>query len=130
MEAYSHYVERMGKPPGPMLDDYAKRIEDGEAWVMEANGAILGLVVLENGEDGLLLDNIAVAPSAQGQGVGRALIAFTEREARRRGYQRVRLYTHVSMIENIALYGRLGFHETGRVHQQGFDRVTMAKTLA
>lgn len=128
-EAYGHYVARMGKPPGPMLDDYVKRIEDKQAWVMEARGAILGLVVLEDGEDALLLDNIAVAPSAQGQGVGRTLIAFTENEARRRGHQQVRLYTHVLMTENIALYRRLGFLETGRVSEKDFDRVYMAKRL-
>ena len=128
--AYTHYVERMGKPPGPMLDDYSRRVEDGQAWVVEANGAIVGLVVLEDdGQDALLLDNIAVAPSAQGQGVGRSLIAFAESEARRRGHKRVRLYTHVLMTENITLYGRLGFHETGRSSEKGFDRVYMSKPL-
>ena len=129
-EAYGHYIERMGKPPGPMLDDYSKRIEDGQAWVLETGGMIAGFVVLEDdGQGALLLDNIAVAPSAQGQGVGRRLIAFTESEARRRNCQQVRLYTHVLMVENIALYNRLGFRETGRVSEKGFDRVYMAKRL-
>ena len=128
-EAYGHYVERMGKPPGPMLDDYARRIADGQAWVLETDGEIVGLLVLEDGDDALLLDNIAVAPSAQGQGVGRRLVAFTESEARRRGCKWVRLYTHVLMTENIALYGRLGFCETGRLSERGFDRVYMAKAL-
>jgi ribosomal protein S18 acetylase RimI-like enzyme len=91
---------------------------------------IAGLVVLEDdGQGALLLDNIAVAPSAQGQGVGRRLIAFTESEARHRGCQQVRLYRHVLMVENIALYNRLGFRETGRVSEKGFDRVYMAKSL-
>ena len=129
-EAYGHYIERMGKPPGPMLDDYSKRIEDGQAWVLETGGVIAGIVVLEDdGQGALLLDNIAVAPSAQGQGIGRRLIAFTESEARRRNCQQVRLYTHVLMVENIALYNRLGFRETGRVSEKGFDRVYMAKHL-
>ena len=129
-EAYAPYIERMGKPPGPMLDDYSRRIEDGQAWVLERDGTIAGLVVLEDdGRGALLLDNIAVAPSAQGQGVGRRLIAFTESEARRRGCQQVRLYTHVLMVENVALYIRLGFRETGRVSEKGFDRVYMAKSL-
>jgi GNAT superfamily N-acetyltransferase len=129
-ESYAHYIARMGKPPGPMLDDYARRIEDGQAWVLEMDGTIAGLVVLEeDGQGALLLDNIAVAPSAQGQGVGRRLIAFTEAEARRRGCRQLRLYTHVLMVENIALYTRLGFRETGRVSEMGFDRVYMAKSL-
>lgn len=128
--AYGHYIERMGKTPGPMLDDYPRRIAAGQAWVLERHGTIAGLVVLEgDGQDALLLDNIAVAPSAQGQGIGRRLIAFTESEARRRGFHQVRLYTHVLMVENIALYTHLGFRETGRVNEKGFDRVYMAKSL-
>ena len=50
-EAYTHYIERIGKPPGPMLDDYAKRIKDGQAWVLEVDGTIAGLVVLEDDGD-------------------------------------------------------------------------------
>ncbi len=28
-QAYRHYVARMGKPPGPLLDDYAAHVRDG-----------------------------------------------------------------------------------------------------
>jgi hypothetical protein len=34
-EAYRHYIARMGKPPGPMLDDYAARVLEGVVWVLE-----------------------------------------------------------------------------------------------
>ena len=68
-DAYGHYVARMSKPPGPMLDDYARRIADGQAWVLEDEGRLAGVLVLEDAEGGaLLLDNVAVAPSAQGRG--------------------------------------------------------------
>ncbi len=128
--AYSHYIARMGKPPGPMLDDYARRIADGQVWVIEAGGAIQGVVVLENqGQDALLLDNVAVANEAQGQGIGRRLIGFAESEARRRGLPCVRLYTHVTMTENLALYLRLGFAEIGRGSEKGFDRIFMEKPV-
>ena len=30
--AYRHYIARMGKPPGPMLDDYAARVLEGVVW--------------------------------------------------------------------------------------------------
>ncbi len=128
-DAYAHYVIRMGKPPGPMLDDYARRVADRQAWVLEDGGALAGLIVLEDDGGALLLDNVAVSPSAQGKGYGRTLIAFAEEEARRRGHREVRLYTNVLMIENIAFYGRLGFRETGRVNEKGFERVHMAKVL-
>jgi ribosomal protein S18 acetylase RimI-like enzyme len=130
LAAYQHYVARIGKPPGPMLDDYARRITDGQTWVMQqVDGRIAGVLVLEEQAEGLLLDNIAVLPECQGQGVGRALLRFAEVEAGRRGYRQIRLYTHALMTENIALYGRIGYVETGRVREKGFDRVYMAKPL-
>ena len=128
-EAYAHYVERIGKPPGPMLDDYAALIGDGAVSVLETDGAIAAILVLLPKPDHLLLDNIAVRKDRQGQGLGRRLIAFAEAEARRLGFAELRLYTHVMMTENIALYARLGFVETGRGHDAGYDRVFMTKQL-
>jgi GNAT superfamily N-acetyltransferase len=127
--AYRHYIPRIGKPPGPMLDDYAARIADGQAWVLEDAGRITGILVLEETAEGFLLDNIAILPEGQGKGYGRALIEFAEAEARRRGFAEIRLYTHEMMTENIALYTRIGFVETHRVSEKGYDRVYMTKQL-
>jgi len=129
-EAYKGYVQRIGKPPGPMRDDYAALIAAGRVSVIEEPaGTIAGLIVLLPEPDHLLLDNIAVRPERQGQGLGGRLIAFAEAEARRHGYEELRLYTHVAMTENIALYTRIGFVETGRGQQDGYDRVFMTKRL-
>ena len=127
--AYAHYVPRIGKPPGPMLDDYAQRIAAAQTWVLDDAGRIVGILVLEEGADGFLLDNIAVLPECQGKGFGRAMIVAAEAEARRRGYREIRLYTHVLMTENIALYRRGGFVETHRISEKGYDRVYMTKRL-
>jgi ribosomal protein S18 acetylase RimI-like enzyme len=130
-EAYSIYIERIGKPPGPMLDDYAALIAAGAVNVLEEPaGTIAGIIVLLPKPDHLLLDNIAVSRERQGGGLGRRLIAFAEGEARRLGYHEVRLYTHETMTENVALYTRLGFVETGRGRDAGYDRVFMTKGLA
>ncbi len=126
---YRHYIDRIGKPPGPMLDDYAQRIANGQTWVLDDAGRIVGILVLEQRADGFLLDNIAVLPECQGKGHGRVLIEFAEAEARRRGFQEIHLYTHALMVENIALYRRIGFVETRRVSEQGYDRVYMTKRL-
>jgi ribosomal protein S18 acetylase RimI-like enzyme len=129
--AYSVYLERIGKPPAPMLDDYARHIADGAVQVLEeADGAVAAIIVLLAMDDHLLLDNIAVRPDQQGRGFGRRLIAFAEAEARRIGLAELRLYTHATMTENIALYARLGFIETGRGRQSGYDRVFMRKPVA
>jgi ribosomal protein S18 acetylase RimI-like enzyme len=127
--AYALYIPRIGKPPGPMLDDYARRIADGAVSVIEEQQQIVALIVLIPHPDHLLLDNIAVRPDRQGRGYGGALIAFAESEAKRLGFSEVRLYTHRTMVENIALYARLGFVETGRGKDGGYDRVFMTKRL-
>jgi ribosomal protein S18 acetylase RimI-like enzyme len=131
-EAYTKYIARIGKPPGPMNDDYAAPIRAHQVWVIGdpiAGAPISGVIVLLPEADHLLLDNVAVDPAAQGQGVGRALITFAETEARRRGFGELRLYTHETMVENIALYARTGWAETGRAEQNGFARVFFRKTL-
>ena len=129
--AYAVYIDRIGKPPEPMLDDYARLIADGLVSVSkDASGTTAAIIVLVPQPDHLLLDNIAVRPDRQGQGLGRRLIAFAEDEARRLGFAEVRLYTHEKMVENIALYTRLGFAETGRGQQAGYDRVFMLKRVA
>ncbi|MCT4372384.1 GNAT family N-acetyltransferase [Yangia mangrovi] len=127
--AYSPYIPRIGKKPGPMLDDYATLIAAARVHVAELDGAIAALLVLLPQEDAMLLDNIAVSPHAQGLGIGRALMDFAEAEARAAGHDRIRLYTHVLMTENLALYPRLGYLETGRVSEKGFDRVYFEKPI-
>lgn len=128
--AYGIYVERIGKPPGPMLDDYAAHIIAGTVSVFEeADGTVAAIIVLLPKADHLLLDNVAVRPDRQRRGLGIALIGFAEAEARRRGFAELRLYTHETMTENIALYHRLGFVETGRRREAGYERVFMRKTV-
>jgi len=126
--AYSHYIARIGAPPGPMVDDYAARIGAGEVWV--TGDPIRALIVLIDKADHLLLDNIAVDPDAQGTGLGRLLMEFADAEARRRGFAELRLYTHQTMVENIALYTRLGWQETGRGVSAGLARVFFRKPVA
>jgi ribosomal protein S18 acetylase RimI-like enzyme len=127
--AYRHYIPRIGKPPGPMVDDYNARISEGVVWVIEEGAAVAGVIVLLPRPDYLLLDNIAVAPARQGSGLGRRLLAFAEAEAGRRGYREIRLYTHRTMTENQRLYAAIGYEETGRGTEAGYERVFMRKRV-
>ncbi len=45
--AYRHYVERIGKPPRPMVDDYDQVLKRRQVWVIEFDQAIVGLLVLD-----------------------------------------------------------------------------------
>ena len=112
-----------------MLEDYAARVSEGVVWVLEDGAVIAAIIVLLPGVNHLLLDNIAVSPNHQGLGLGRRLLAFAETEALRRGYREIRLYTHQTMVENQRLYASIGYQETGRGTEAGYDRVFMRKQL-
>src|SRR5215813_5322520 len=68
LDAYGHYVVRTGKTPRPMREDYAVHISKDKVWVLEKAGAVVGLLVLEDGTEGFLLDNVAVVPAQQHKG--------------------------------------------------------------
>lgn len=129
-EAYAKYIPLMCREPGPMRDDYAARIAEGTVWVARDRHGLAGILGLLDRPGYLLLDNCAVGAGARGRGVGRALMAFAEAEACRRGYPEVRLDTHKTMTENIAMYPRLGYQETGRGIEDGYARVFFTKRLS
>jgi ribosomal protein S18 acetylase RimI-like enzyme len=129
-EAYAPYVERMGgQRPAPMDLDYASLVVDAEAWVAESDGEMVGFLILIGEDDRMVLDGVAVRPSHQGLGAGRALLTLAEEQARVGDYDLISLYTHESMVENQALYERIGYVETRRAHDHGFARVFFEKAL-
>jgi len=128
--AYSHYVSRIGRAPGPMLEDYGARIGESRVHVIEHGGVVRGILVLIPADDAMLLDNVAVAPSAQGLGLGRRMLEFAEHAAIDAGYRLIRLYTNEAMTEDIGLYSRIGYSETHRAEEKGLRRVYMVKLLA
>jgi GNAT superfamily N-acetyltransferase len=128
-DAYSPYIARMGRPPKPMDDDYDELVGKGVVWVLVDGEEILGILVLRSCGDHLLLENVAVSPSRQGQGLGRKLHEYTEDQARSLGLGEVWLYTNEAMIENIAMYKRFGYRETAR-EQGTFRRIFMSKSIS
>jgi ribosomal protein S18 acetylase RimI-like enzyme len=128
--AYGHYERQIGMVPRPMTDDYAEIIKNYRVTVAENNQTILGVIVLTVTDEGFLIDNVAVNPSHRGKGVGKALLAFAEAEARRAGFDSIYLYTHEKMTENIALYAKIGYVEYDRRSQGDFSLVYMRKHLS
>jgi GNAT superfamily N-acetyltransferase len=127
--AYQHYVPMIGREPAPMVDDYAVRIAADQVWVLEDADGLGGVLVLEDGPDCFMLENIAVRPDRQGLGYGRQLLELAEAEAIRCGWDVVTLYTNALMTNNIAIYAARGYVETGRKTEKGFSRVYMEKHL-
>jgi GNAT superfamily N-acetyltransferase len=127
--AYTHYIVRIGREPGPMLDDYAALIGEGRVHVAEGDGVVQCLLALTPQDDSMLLDNVAVVPHAQGSGLGRLLLEFAEQAGVKAGCRAIELYTNEAMTENVALYTRIGYAETHRLKQKGLRRVYMRKLL-
>lgn len=128
--AYTPWVAQVGIRPWPLDDEYEPHVAAGRVWVTEDDDGLTGILVLVDEPDCLMLDNVAVLPRLHGKGVGRALMAFAEQEARRRGYTAIRLYTLEKMLKNIAIYAAMGYRETHRAREKGRDRVYMRKELA
>ena len=127
--AFSVYIDRMGKKPAPMLADYKELISKNLVYVVTDMDELKGLIVLISKENYLLLENLAVHPNFQGQGIGRRLIEFSLKFAKERCLQEVRLYTNELMFENIVYYTKLGFIELDRRIEDGYRRVFMSKPL-
>jgi ribosomal protein S18 acetylase RimI-like enzyme len=128
--AYAPYVQRIGREPAPMVADFERHIKRGEVTIAEsADGQPCGFVICRVFADHVFLENVAVDPAQHGEGHGRALIDHVERLARTRDIALVRLYTNVHMRENLSLYPALGYRETDRRHEDGFDRVYYEKRV-
>lgn len=126
-EAYAIYLPRIGREPAPVAADYEALIAAGAVWVATSDDEVVGVLVLQREQGSLLLENVAVAPAAQGRGLGRALIAFAEQRAHELGLAEITLYTNARMTENLAFYTALGYTEIARRNEHGFDRVFFKK---
>src|SRR5216683_6072127 len=112
--AYAKYVPRIRREPAPMLADFAAEIAADHVVVIETAGMVAGYMVAWCETDAYFIDNIAVEPLRQGQGLGRQLVDHAVCEARRLRLPALRLYTNVAMTENLSMYDHLGFVETRR----------------
>lgn len=128
--AYSKYIERLGKLPAAMTEDYDKLVETRSVYVLRVCGSVVGSVLLSRDGDSIKVNNLVVDPSAQGRGYGRVLMDHAEDMARAQGLAAVTLFTNEKMHENISLYTKIGFTETGRRTENGFNRVFFRKNVA
>jgi ribosomal protein S18 acetylase RimI-like enzyme len=128
--AFEVYIDRIGRPPAPMLLDFPAFIAAGQVWVAEVEGRVVGALVQYETGLGFYLDTVAVHPAYQGSGVGKALLQFAEQEALQRGYDSIYLCTHATMTENRQLYPKIGYVEFEYQDGSGYDRVYFRKPLA
>ncbi len=96
-----------------MIDIPADQITEGHVFVWEAQGQVLGFVVVLPREDGAAeLDGLFTAPDQWGQGIGRALVDHAMTVARDRGCISLNL---VANHRALGFYEKCGFQILGVV---------------
>ncbi|MBP1887901.1 GNAT family N-acetyltransferase [Sinorhizobium mexicanum] len=101
-----------------------RKAEDEIAFAIVTAGDILGCVFCKPEPDSLYIGKLAVAPNAQGKGVGRMLLGAAEETARELKLSALRLQTRIELSENHATFAAWGFLETGRSSHPGFTHPT------
>lgn len=107
--AYARWVPLIGREPKPMGADYEAAVRDHRVDLAYLGDELAALIETIPQPDHLLVENVAVAPAFQGQGLGRFLMAHAERLAAAQGHAEMRLYTNQRFAENIRLYLELGY---------------------
>ena len=116
--AYAPFTEGPRDPYVETLRDAAGRAEEADLWVAVEDGALVGTVTDPppgsrfreiGGDDEGEFRMLAVRPSAQGRGVGQALVEFLLDRYRERGYRGVVLSTLAEMSAAHRVYEGMGF---------------------
>ena len=129
-------------------DDTRRRAAEGQCFVAEAGGVLVGTVTVcgpydvetapwttdvpwLREPDTAHFHQFAVDPAQQGRGVGRLLLENVERWARRQGYKRMALDTAQPATSLRGLYKRLGYADVGQVQWENktYRSVVMQKAL-
>lgn len=116
----------------PTRDFYAGDIDRGELYAAVIRGQLAGVACVNTSESpeydplpwttsrpAVVIHRMAVDPAFQRRGVGAALFAFAEGEARRRGIAAMRIDTYSLNDRMQALIGRMGFARVGEIHLHG-----------
>ena len=81
--------------------------------VAEVNGKVIGYQLSTRNTLGLHLARLAVLPNFQGKGIGCTLVSHLIRQAGKEGVTHLTVNTQSDNVASLALYQRLGFHESG-----------------
>ncbi len=104
-----------------MLADYTQAVLRHRFDLLLAPDRLVGLIETEARDDHLWIENVAVHPDFQRQGLGHRLLARAETLALERGLGELRLLTNAAFEVNIRLYQSLGYAIT---HSEPFGSGT------
>ena len=127
MAAFRDFYDDTEPDDEQIADAVGKLIGNGEAEFLLAGDPAVGVAQLRfrhsvwTGADDAWLEDLFVAGSARGGGVGRALVEACAERSRERGCKRLQLDTNETNTAALALYESLGFVTAKRAEDRGRD---------
>jgi ribosomal protein S18 acetylase RimI-like enzyme len=115
--AFADYDGRLQPQPGALGETEASvraHLKKGAIALAFIAGEPVGVMFMERKDNALFLSRVSVVPEKRGSGITARMVAMAESEARRQGVQALSLRVREVLSQNIALFQRLGFRETGR----------------
>ncbi len=107
--AYARWVPVIGREPLPMRADYDEAVAKHPFDLAVEGDRIVGMIETMLEDDHLWIENVSVAPDAQGRGIGRLLLELAEQKAREAGRLELRLLTNGAFEANVSLYNKHGY---------------------
>ncbi len=121
------------------LSDVEEAIEAAEHEVLVAvtteegewghRGRLVGAIRIEADSGGLRLGRLTVAPDLRNRGLGSALLEGVLEEAERRRASRLELVAEGASSEDLAIYRRYGFRDSGAIEVDGGRRAIVLTRL-
>ncbi len=111
------------------VDTVLQAMAEGTVYVAVRGADLVGVVRVRALAElpALYCGRLAVRASAQGQGIGTALMARVERQARAEGYPAVVVGVRVQLPGNIRFFQRLGYQVYAEHSHPGYDRPTYVR---
>ncbi|MEH6758296.1 MAG: GNAT family N-acetyltransferase [Parasphingorhabdus sp.] len=114
-----------------MTVDYNVSVQENRFDLLYEDNILVGLIETVQQDDEMMIVNVAIDPDHQGRGFGTLLMRHAEQLARALSLRSTRLYTNKLMVENIALYERLGYcFEKETHHDLGTIAVHMVRPVS
>ena len=86
-----------------------------------------GLILAPVDDEDIRLMQVAVSPTCQGQGVGKALVEYAQDRAKEAGFSKIIMH---AMLSVVVFYERLGYTQEGDLfEEQGITFAKMVKKL-
>ena len=125
--AFEEYRGQIDPPSGAHKETVERVIETMQhtrVALARVNAIPVGCVFYERDDDTMHLSRLAVLPTHRRNGIGRALVAYVEAQARAMNLARVQLGVRVALTHLQARYERWGYHFVEWKTHEGYTQHT------